>query len=76
MYTPTHLEGINIANRFIALNAFSLQKNSISSIAISEVLKKEFGFYVYEDSFINITITVKIMFTKIIRTLKNLSQQK
>lgn len=59
MCTPMRLEGINITNHFIALDAFSLQKNSISSIAISELLKKEFGFCVYEDSFINITITVK-----------------
>lgn len=59
MRTPMHLEGINIANHVIALNAFSLQKNSISSIAISELLKKEFGFCVYEDSFINITIKDK-----------------
>lgn len=40
MCTPMHLEGINIANHVIALNAFSLQKNRISSIAISELLKK------------------------------------
>lgn len=59
MCTPMPLEEIDIANCFITINAFSLQKNIISSIAISEVLKKEFGFYVYEDSFINIAVIVK-----------------
>lgn len=45
MCTPTHLEGINVTNHFIALDAFSLQKKkSISSIAISEVLKTNLAF--------------------------------